>query len=249
MQQYFVTESLTIGASVLLAEEDQYHLSRVMRVRVGDCFEVVDTRQLRWLAEVSQVDGASIQATVLEKLDQESSELPVEVAIACGLSKNDKLDWLVQKTTETGAHTFYPVAMERDVVKWNQKKAGKRLERLEKIAKEAAEQSHRLFIPRVSYLESLDTLIHESQSFNLKLIAYEETAKSGQHSQLKQALQKLPPSSRILCVFGSEGGLSDKEVKTLKEAGFISVSLGPRILRAETAPVYLLSAISYQYEL
>ncbi|MGX7106616.1 16S rRNA (uracil(1498)-N(3))-methyltransferase [Hutsoniella sourekii] len=249
MQQYFVTESLTIEAPVLLAEEDQYHLSRVMRVRVGDCFQVVDTSQLRWLAEVSQVDGSSIQAKVLEKLDHESSELPVEVAIACGLSKNDKLDWLVQKTTETGVHTFYPVAMERDVVKWNQKKAGKRLERLEKIAKEAAEQSHRLFIPRVSYLESLDTLIQESQNFNLKLIAYEETAKSGQHSQLKQALQKLSPSSRVLCVFGSEGGLSDKEVKTLKEAGFISVSLGPRILRAETAPVYLLSAISYQYEL
>ena len=251
MQQYFIDENdLLPGQTVSLKDEDYHHLVKVMRAQVGDQVVVVGSDQMAFLAEVSQIDRDQCLLLLIESLDQGSIELPNPVILACGLSKNDKLDWIVQKGTEAGMARFVPLALHRDVVKWQEPKADKKINRLAKIAKEAAQQSHRLRIPEVTELYSLSEFIEGLPDQAIKLVAYEETAKQGDHHSLSQAMSQAKETGwPIYLVFGSEGGLEAEEVDRLLSAGFKTCSLGPRILRAETAPIYALAAISYALEL
>ena len=128
---------------------------------------------------------------------------------------------------------------------WKHNVVEKKLIRLQEIAKNAAQQSKRRIIPEVVYLDKLTELVDMKEETNL--IAYEESAKQGEISLLAQTLQKEPRS--IMCTFGPEGGFAPDEVDFLNQQGFLSVGLGPRIMRAETAPMYFLSVLSYKYEL
>ncbi len=251
MQQYFLEAmDLYPGQTVSIQEEEYHHLVKVMRAQVGDQVVVVGSDQEAFLAEVSQIDRDQCLLLLKESLDQGSIELPNPVVLACGLSKNDKLDWIVQKGTEAGMTRFVPLALHRDVVKWQGPKADKKIGRLAKISKEAAQQSHRLRIPEVTNLKSLNDFISDVPDQAIKLVAYEETAKRGDHQSLSRAMSQARETGwPIYLVFGSEGGLEDEEVDRLLAAGFKTCSLGPRILRAETAPIYALAAISYALEL
>lgn len=139
--------------------------------------------------------------------------------------------------------------MTRNVVKWTGDKANKKIERLQKIAEEASEQSHRLKVPRVTSVMTLKELASYTSDFEQKLIAYEESAKVGESLQLVKSLQSLQENDRVIFVFGPEGGIEEQEVELLEESGYLPCSLGPRILRAETAPLYAIAAVSYQCEL
>lgn len=242
MQRYFVPE---YAPKIELSKEDSHHLLNVMRAKIGTQVIVVAGNQ-PYLATLVDTQTAILELT--EPFAQES-ELPVQVTIACGLSKNDKIETIVQKATECGMHAFIPVAMQRDVVKWDAKKATQRTERLAKIAKEAAEQSHRVAVPHIHDLHAFKQLLGAAQDYDVKLVAYEETAKQGGHSTFKDSILQLKHGQRVLIVFGSEGGLTAMEVEQLEQHGFQCCSLGPRILRAETAPIYALSALSYALEL
>ncbi|MBD3948188.1 16S rRNA (uracil(1498)-N(3))-methyltransferase [Tuanshanicoccus lijuaniae] len=248
MQRYFVAETLTVDEKVQLSVEDSHHLLRVMRAKVGTNVYIVDANNQLFLATLIDDTSDSTQLLVLDKLETHVEMTP-HIAIACGLSKNDKLEWIVQKATECGVQHFYPLALKRDVMKWQGNKAAKRVERLAKIAKEAAEQSHRVLVPVIESQQDLAAFIRQTKDYTVKLIAYEETAKLGQHQQLKAQLTAIKPTDSVIMVFGSEGGLAPEEVDILTHVGFITCSLGPRILRAETAPIYFLSALSYQLEL
>ena len=250
MQRYFIEGGgYRVGDTVALNSEDSYHLIKVMRAKVETEIWLVDEQQQAYSAKVVQAEGKAAFCQIMTLVDQTQRELPLEVTIACGLSKNDKLDFIVQKATECGMATFMPLSLTRDVVKWEAKKASQRTERLQKIAKEAAEQSHRVRIPTIEPLQNLTAFCQRVKDDDLKLIAYEETAKAGEHTQLAHILATNPVGKRLVVVFGSEGGLSEGEVEQLEQAGFVRCSLGPRILRAETAPIYLLSAVSYALEL
>ena len=170
------------------------------------------------------------------------------MTIACGLSKNDKLDTIVQKGTECGMASFQPLSLSRDVVRWKDGKSIQKIDRLQKIAQAASQQSKRLVVPRVSSLKTLDQWLQSVDDYDLKLVAYEEEAKQTTSYSLRQALSLGQKGQKIVIVFGSEGGLTQEEVDQLRAKGFITCSLGRRILRAETAPIYALAAISYQFE-
>lgn len=252
MQHYFLNKpSIEIGEHVALNQEDSHHFLNVMRAQLGAKVTLASQDGLSYLAElVSIADGqATFSILQIEKNDPTIVELPVSVTIACGLSKNDKIEMIVQKATECGMSEFIPLALKRDVVKWIGKKSEAKIERLAKIAKGAAEQSHRLKVPKITSIHTIEELVQASSAYDIKLIAYEETAKEGQHSQLAQVVRTLASNQTILIVFGSEGGIEPKEVERLEEAGFVACSLGPRILRAETAPIYFLSALSFALEL
>lgn len=253
MQRYFIDQTgLLVQALVTLTADDSRHFLRVMRSQPGAKAWLVTGDGQCYLAQLEGEVDRLAQFRLIELQEGAAQvELPVEVTIACGLSKNDKLDYIVQKATECGASHFQPLALSRDVVKWDHKKAGQRLDRLQKIAKEAAEQCHRLRIPQVAQSLSLAQLLAKSADYDACLVAYEEDAKQGEHSRLRQACQTLKgqAGAKVLVVFGSEGGLTPEEVSQLCEAGFQTVALGPRILRAETAPIYFLSALSYALEL
>ena len=197
--------------------------------------------------KIISINDQSIEIKLVEK-QQINTELPQNITICSGLIKADKYEWMIQKATEMGANEFIAVAMERSVVKLNDSKVEKKLSRWQKIIKEAAEQSYRLTIPNIKFKSNLKEIYGMISQYDYVLIAYEEQAKHGELSQFKQTIKQFKTQDRVLIIFGPEGGLSDSEISLFGDVSTI-VGLGPRILRAETAPLYALSAVSYEKEL
>lgn len=248
MQRYFIEENYQPQADYQLSGEAFHHIARVMRMKVGEQIYVVFANQQSILAEITNI---SEEAVTIKELSKESmtKELPVNITIASGFPKGDKLEWIIQKGTELGAHGFIGFPAKTSIVKWEPKKLVKKQQRLEKIAQEAAEQSQRVWSPTVELLTSEKDFLQCLKNYTSVLVAYEESAKSGEQKNLVAALQKIQPGENILAVFGPEGGLSSEEIRLFEDQGAILCGLGPRILRAETAPLYLLSAASYALEL
>ncbi|WP_077618859.1 16S rRNA (uracil(1498)-N(3))-methyltransferase [Bacillus sinesaloumensis] len=245
MQRYFVNHMSETEATI--TGEDVHHITRVMRMSVGDSIFCCYNGRVA-LCAITEITNDTVLANVVEWVEN-LNELPIKVCIASGLPKGDKLEYVIQKGTELGASEFVPFVAARSIVKWDEKKGRKKVERWEKIAKEAAEQSHRAMVPKVNTPLSFRELVTFSQSFTYKIVAYEEDAKRGESSHLARVLSQLKNGESLFVVIGPEGGLTEKEVTTLSENDFISCSFGPRILRTETAPLYVLSAVSYHFEL
>lgn len=246
MQRYFLSGPLREDGSIEISGEDAKHISRVLRMGIGDRVIVV-INQRSFEAEIIQVSDHSI-LVLPESSELRNNEMPIRVAIACGLPKGEKLEWIAQKATELGMNELIPFKAERSIVKWDNKKGAKKQERLQKIAKEAAEQSHRSIIPEVHEPVTLKQLLNMSSQYDVLFIADEEDAKASTRTRFAEQMKSVYDKLSMLVVFGPEGGLSRNEAEVLKEAGFKTISLGPRILRTETAPLYVLSAISYEFE-
>jgi 16S rRNA (uracil1498-N3)-methyltransferase len=247
MQRYFVEQRANDTQEFIISGENARHISKVMRMAPKDEIIVVH-ENVAYICEIQVID----QDVIVRQTGQTipSPEMPLNVDIACGLPKGDKLELIAQKATELGMHALIPFAAERSIVKWDDKKAKKNQERLQKIAQEAAEQSHRTQIPEVVLPISFKQLLQTFENYDAVFIADEEDAKLAERTSFKQKLQALDSSKplNILCIFGPEGGISRQESAAFLEAGAQTMSLGPRILRAETAPFYALSAISYEFE-
>ncbi|MFC7372528.1 16S rRNA (uracil(1498)-N(3))-methyltransferase [Fictibacillus iocasae] len=248
MQRYFIEPLQKNGDHISITGEDASHMARVMRMVPGDKIVCSDNTGMSMVCELISVAADHAECKVLEVYEDRSS-LPVSVCIAQGLPKGDKLEWIVQKGTELGAASFFPFSSSRAIVKWDEKKGAKKTERLGKIAKEAAEQAHRSVVPVVQSPGSFQDLLKMAETYTIKIAAYEESAKSSETSMFAAALKQTRPGDSILCVIGPEGGLSEKEADALVSHGFQLCGLGPRILRTETASLYMLSAISYHFEL
>ncbi|WP_270179338.1 16S rRNA (uracil(1498)-N(3))-methyltransferase [Alkalihalobacillus sp. CinArs1] len=248
MQRYFIRDATINDETIKIDGEDVKHIAKVMRMEAGDEIIVCSSSGQSAVCELTSVEQGQVLAKPVRWLD-EDKQLPLCVTIVQGLPKGDKLELVIQKGTELGADQFVPFKAERSIVKWDKQKSDKKLQRLNKIAKEAAEQSHRTTIPAIDEPCTLSQLIALSESYDHKIIAFEEEAKAGESSKLAQTLQQANENDRFLVVFGPEGGLSDNEVRKLEESGFTSCGLGPRILRTETAALYVLAAISYHFEL
>jgi len=247
VQRYFVKQRANDGG-FLIDDEDRHHIVKVMRMQIGDKIICVDLDGKQAVCSLAEITDTSVVADVVQWIDG-VSELPITITIASGLPKGDKLEWIIQKGTELGAHQFLPFAAARSVVKWDEKKAAKKVDRWQKIAKEAAEQSHRAFLPDVLSAISFKDLLLKSKDFHYKLVAFEEESRNGETSVFADTLKKINKGETLLIVFGPEGGLTDEEVRQLRDNEFAVCGLGPRILRTETAPLYALSAISYHFEL
>ncbi|ARK29315.1 16S rRNA (uracil(1498)-N(3))-methyltransferase [Halalkalibacter krulwichiae] len=248
MQRYFVAKEQMTKHEVVITGEDVKHISRVMRMNINDEIICSNNESRTVKCVITRLADQEIVAKIVQEITP-NTELPIEVTIAQGLPKGDKLDLIIQKGTELGASAFIPFSASRSIVKWDRKKAGKKIERLEKIAKEAAEQSYRERIPVVHQVLALPKLLKEMATFDRVIIAYEESAKEGEHAQLARVLNELSPGQKLLCIIGPEGGLSEEEVNQLKQAGAIPCGFGPRILRTETAALYALAVSSYHFEL
>ncbi|RSD22731.1 16S rRNA (uracil(1498)-N(3))-methyltransferase [Mesobacillus subterraneus] len=247
MQRYFIEEQQN-NDQFIISGDDYHHIVRVMRMKAGEEIICVLPDGKSAICQIAEITDEMVVANVV-KWEEGNPELPVHILIASGLPKGDKLELIIQKGTELGAREFVPFTASRSVVKWDGKKAAKKVERWQKIAKEAAEQSHRSWVPPVNEPVSVKELIKTSSDFKYKLIAYEEEAKEGEASVLSATLAKMQEGDSLLFVFGPEGGLTTAEVSLLVENGFVACGLGPRILRTETAPLYALSAVSYHFEL
>lgn len=249
MQRYFLTEDdapLTVGESITLPATSaiHHHFARVLRAKVGSQAEFVHQQQV-FLGEVAALDKDALQINLIDRLPDQHIELPFQVTLVVSPLKNDRSDWLVQKATELGVHNIIFTQMTRTVAHW-QKQQSKKQERLEKIALAAAEQSHRLQVPTIQFLQWSEVMALDK---SVGLVAWEESARAGETSALIHHTQALRPQQHLILLFGPEGGLTAEEIQQLSDTNYHASGLGPRILRAETAPLYALSALSVLHEL
>ena len=247
MQRYFINQVIqSVGEMISVPKEQEHHMVKVMRMNIGECCEIVDKKEHLYIAKLTQVSPVEL---TIEEYKEQNVELPIDVTIFVGLSKGDKLETIVQKATELGVHTIVPVEMKRNMVKWTKDKSQKKIERLQKIAQEAAEQSHRLHVPKVLELMTLKESVVLAKQSTKALVAFEEVAKEGEAAVFVQTLTSLQKGDSIAFYFGPEGGFDVQEIEYLNSQEIHSCALGPRILRAETAPMYALAAVSYYFEL
>ncbi|MRG86644.1 16S rRNA (uracil(1498)-N(3))-methyltransferase [Salinibacillus xinjiangensis] len=247
MQRYFIPQSGWTNQQVEITNDDAHHISKVMRMKPEDQIYCCHPDGKTALCEIEEITNGKVICHIVEWIT-EHKELPVHITIAQGLPKGDKLDLIVQKGTELGASAFIPFNGERSVVKWDDKKANKKITRLSKIAKEASEQSHRTKIPTIHELESFSGLLQKSEAFDHCIVASEVEAKKDTPTYISDLIEGIQPDDHVLVVIGPEGGFSDQELAKLAEKGFGFTRFGPRILRTETAPLYFLAVMSYQFE-
>lgn len=230
MQRYFSNKKN--DNSLILSSNDIYHIRTVMRMSDNTHIEVVYNKEL-YICSIN----SNNEAEILEK--KKSEDIKLNVTLIIPVLKEAKMDYILQKATELGVDEIIPVNTERTIVKLDSKKEEKRAIRWQKICKEAAEQSKRTYIPEISKVIDLDKL----ELTGTKLIC----STTEKENTIKKQLKKLNHHDKINIVIGPEGGLSLKEENMLEAKSFIKVSLGSRILRAETVPLYVLSVINYEY--
>lgn len=234
MQRYFVKEIK--GNKTYLNEDDSYHLKVVMRKTIGDKVEIVCDEKL-YIGSIESIKDC-IEIKIQKEVDKDTERY--HVAIAQALIKDKKMELVLQKSTELGVDTIIPLTTTRSIIKIEGKEE-KKIERWRHIVKEASQQSKRTTIPEVTKVMSIDELV--TLDYDVKILcSVNEVSKN-----IKKVLEKLKISDRILFVVGPEGGFDPKEEETLIQHGFISASLGDNVLRTETAPLYLLSVVSYNF--
>ena len=213
-----------------LPKDEAKHAAKVLRLRPGDPVCAMDGAGGRWDAVIETVgDGVSVRLT--GRLPD--NEAPVRVTLYQGVPKAEKLDFIAQKLTELGAAALVPVKMERSVVKLNEKDGEKRRERLERIALEATKQCRRAMAPEIAEPLTWKQAMARMAAHDLVLVPWEDAT----GRRMKDACAENPVARDIGIVVGPEGGMSEDEVRALTDSGALTVTLGPRILRAETAAV------------
>ncbi len=234
MQRYFSNK--LIDNKFELRSDDIYHITRVMRMKKGDNIEVVYDENV-YLCCIDFVNS-NLEVSIVEHLTTSDDNI-VEKVLIIPLLKEQKMDLILQKATELGVNKIIPVLMERSIIKLENGKETKKLERWEKIVKEASEQSMRVTIPIITNVKKLSDLENES---GLKMVC----STKEKENTIKLFLQSHKSYDKINIVIGPEGGISPKEEEYLNSIGFESVSLGKNIMRVETVPIYVLSVLNYE---
>ena len=231
MNAFYIEGRGESGQTVQLKPEDARHCAQVLRMQSGEEFYAVGEGGSRFLAELREVSRESCTALLREELPDNEAEL--RVTVYQGLPKADKLELVVQKLTELGAARLVPVKMERSVVKLNDRDGQKKQERLQKIAREAAKQCKRGGCLEVTAPQTWKQLRESMAAHDLLLVPWEDARGFG----LKAARAAFPEAKDVGIVIGPEGGMSENEVRALEELGAKQITLGPRILRTETAAI------------
>ena len=239
MHRFFADENGIVDGRAFLSEEDSRHALRVLRLEEGDEIELV-CRPSRYLAEITGIEDGVIAVSVREEL--RCTEAKTRVTLYQGLPKADKMELIVQKATELGVHAVQPVVMERCVVKLDGKDAAKKTERWQKIAREAVKQCARIETPEIRLPKKPSQLQAEFAALDVLIVPWEDARDGSIKACLAPFEGKETLSVGIL--IGPEGGISAAEAQQLAgEYGAKLVTLGPRILRTETAGIAALTMV------
>lgn len=235
MQRYFATGEQ--DRQWILEDSDYHHIKNVMRMQDGAEVEIVYQNNL-YLGKI-MVNGNNFVVNKYSSLETTTDKMP-KVVLYIPLLKEQKMDFILQKATELGVDEIIPLILERSLIKLDENKFLKKQERWQKICKEASEQSKRTSIPKIGTLHKIDDLADVK---SVKLVcSTQEKVKN-----LKNIVKSFKDCDKISVVIGPEGGLSANEELRLEQLGFIPVSLGTRIMRVETVPLFLMSVLNYEY--
>ena len=232
MQQYFAKDE-----KLNLYDNDYHHIKNVMRMKKGDLIKVV-YEGVVYTCKINNV-SPNVDFEILSKEEKKKSNK--SIVLAFSLLKEQKLDYLMQKSTEVGIDEFIPLITSRSIINYDPKKDTKKKERWKKILKEASEQSNRVDIPKINDVMSINSLIYYEADLKI-LFTLNEKSKN-----IKKVLEKNNKCDKILIVTGPEGGFTNEEEQILISNGFVSCTLGSNVLRSETAPIVITSMINYEF--
>ncbi|MBR6523873.1 MAG: 16S rRNA (uracil(1498)-N(3))-methyltransferase [Clostridia bacterium] len=240
MRRFFAETS---GDKVIISGLDAHHITDVLRLKEGDEIIVCGGDGLDCITRLTSLSKDEVLGEITKRTPS-TAEPSVKIKLFQCLPKGDKFEYIIQKTVELGVTEIIPVASSRCIVKIPANKAASKTDRWNKIAESAAKQSGRGIIPEVCAPMDFKDAVKVFEDCDLPIVCYElETEVS-----LKKLLTANSDSKTVNIFIGPEGGISDEEIASFKRAGANSVTLGPRILRTETAPLAVLSNIIYQLE-
>ena len=230
--RFFTAQALSEGASIVLEKEPSRHIAKALRMRVEDSLCLFDGSGIEARAQITAIDKDRVSVAIRD-LTEPSRESPVHSVLVIALSRGDRMDTVVQKSTELGVSEIWPIVSERTGVRLDAERLAKKREHWQRVAISACEQCGRNRPPLVaaptSYTQALDTAA--AQDFSLRLILHP--------LGVNRPLPEQCPS--LIMLVGPEGGFSDAELASAGEAGFTALQLGPRVLRTETAPLAALA--------
>ena len=239
MHRFYADERGVTGDIAFLCEEDARHATRVLRMREGEVCELFADGK-RFSGEIASI-GEEVEVRITGEMP--STEAKLRITLYQGLPKADKMELIVQKSVELGACAVVPVAMSRCVVQLDAKDGRKKQERWQKIAREACKQSGRCEMMQVSEPISFKQLLAKLPQHQAAIVPWEDA----RGYSLAKFHQEHPDITDLAIVIGPEGGMSEDEIARMKEANCQSVTLGPRILRTETAGLCAMSALLCLY--
>jgi len=241
MHRFFVSPDVLQADPVILDGDLAHQMSRVLRMQPGEHVILLDDSGWAYETEIQRISGSNVVARVLAK-EWPQTETALRVTLFQAMTREKRMDWVLQKGTEIGVSTFVPMTTSRTMVSEPERVSQRRHQRWIRIVTEAAEQSGRTRIPSLQTLTSFGQACTQAAESDLGLLACLD-----EHTiPLRHAIeQALPNFAGVSLFIGPEGGFSPEEIALARGAGLQTVSLGPRTLRTETAGVAAVSAILY----
>lgn len=239
MNRFYIPPEKINNHEVFFSGEQTKHIRNVLRLKVSDIITVFDGLGNEYEVFIDKIDK-TVSGKINKKTKYEDRP-KIKITLLQGLAKGDKMDFVIQKCTEIGVTKFVPVITERTIVKLEQAAGQKKIERWQKIAIAATEQCGGLYIPEISPVMTFDQALVSLKNFDFKLIPWEKEKSRSIKTILKKAAAK-----DIAVFIGPEGGFSEDEIEQAKNAEVIPVTLGPRILRSETAGLVVAALIVYE---
>ncbi len=231
------------NGTITVTGPDVNHIRNVLRMKPGEQVRISNGEDRDYLCRVEEVEEDRVLMGILGL--EESTELPAGIVLFQGLPKADKMELIIQKAVELGVREIVPVACARSVVKLDKKKEEAKLRRWNLISESAAKQSKRLIVPRVREVMTLPQAFDFASSFDRNLMPYENA--EGMEGTRKE-LFSVSPGMTVGIFIGPEGGFDEREVDSALERDIRPVTLGKRILRTETAGLYVLSVLGFLLE-
>lgn len=254
MYKFFVPAGDILEDKIIIRGEDVNHILNVLRMHIGDQlllsaeipqgFDITPDAstcrtlvQLEYLCDIAKMDKSQIICNITDRIEIDR-ELPCEITLFQGMPKGDKLETIIQKAVELGVGRVVPVIMSRSISRPDERKSERKLSRYQEIARAAAKQSKRGIIPAICSPISMKEALEYMKNMDILLVPYEE-AEDMEYS--RSIINNILPGQRIGIAVGPEGGFEEREIEAIKSEGGKAITLGPRILRTETAAMTLLA--------
>lgn len=236
MTRIYEPSAIAVNTSILLNENAVHHLARVLRAKLGDQITLFNGQGGEYRAEITKIDKKNVEVKILQFCDK-NLESPIKIHLVQGIARGEKMDFIIQKAVELGVTQITPLVTTRSNVRLDNERSEKRLEHWRAVALSACEQSGRTIVPKINPTTTLNKYLEKPRS-DLSFVLTP-------HTKEKLATPSAIESIEIL--IGPEGGLDEVEIKTATLNGFKALSLGPRILRTETASIAALAVLQMQF--
>jgi 16S rRNA (uracil1498-N3)-methyltransferase len=230
MQKFIIQDIQQVPSKGIITNQDARHAYKVLRLRQGDRMEITNGQGRNFSGLITKACPDIIELDIENELSG-SNESALNITLCCGMLKDKKMDFIIKHTSQLGIYRWIPFFCERSVPGPDKARLNKRVERWEIIAGESLKQCRRSKVTEIIYPVSFKELMKQSGDYDLKIAFHEKT------NEKFSIIEKNCSVKKLIVLIGPEGGFSDSEIHLARENGFLSLSLGPRILRAETAAI------------